>query len=135
MNKQISTRVGAITGILIIAYMLIIRAWIQNAQSALAFGSYLILMLGVLASTFLLYKHYTAIRFLDAFSHCVKTSITAIVIILIGTSIMYFVLNENRTFREYNIHLMYLIFSFTSSGLLSSLFSSIIFNIFAKQQK
>ncbi len=132
MNKKISTNTGAITGIVILAYMLLIRAWVSEEHSFLILGSYLILLLGMIGSTFLLYKYYADIKILDALIHNARTGITALVIILIGTTLMYIFLSPIKSFTDYNMQLMKTIFSFATSGLISSLFTSVIFNIFAK---
>ncbi|HMN32905.1 MAG: hypothetical protein IT215_03645 [Chitinophagaceae bacterium] len=132
MNKKISTNVGAITGIIILAYMLLIRAWVNEEHSYLVLGSYLLLLFGMIISTLILYKYYSDIKVIDAFIHNARTGITALVIILIGSTLMYLFLSPQKTFTDYNIQLMKIVFSFTISGLISSLFTSVIFNIFAK---
>ncbi len=132
MNKKISTNVGAITGIIILAYMLLIRAWVNEEHSYLVLGSYLLLLFGMIASTLFLYKYYNDIKVADAFIHNARTGITALVIILIGSTLMYLFLSPQKSFTDYNMQLMQIVFSFTISGLISSLFTSVIFNIFAK---
>ncbi len=134
MNKQISTRVGAITGILILAFTLILSL-ITLQQMAIIFTlRFLILFAGVLASCVLLYKYYADIKFLDAFIHCVKTSITAIIIVLVGNTILFLIFEKNKTFSNYTLDLMMNIFTFSISGLLSSFFTSLIFNTFTKNK-
>ena len=134
MNKQISTRIGGITGMLILAFTLIMSI-ITLPQMAIIFTlRFAILFAGVFISCLLLYKHYTDIKFLDAFIHCVKSSITAIIIVIVGNSVLYLIFAKNKTFSNYTFDLMINIFTYSISGLLSSIVTSLIFNTFTKNK-
>lgn len=134
MNKKISTRVGLTTGLGILAFILALRNMPLAENSPLIFGQFAILLLGVLVSCFLLYRYYADIKFLDSLIHCIKTAITAIIIVLMGNAILFFIFNKSEPFSSFTLVVMKTIFAFSLSGLLSAFFTSLIFNTFTKNK-
>lgn len=137
MNKKIAVRSGLITGMLIAAYILIITSAKINANSPLIFIQYGILLIGLISSCALLYKYYADIKFLDAFIHCVRTGINALIIIILANTLLYFLLNTaaERSMKSFQWLLMKTIFSFSITGLVTAFFTSAIFNTFTKNKK
>lgn len=133
MNKKISTYTGIITGIIILAFILILGSFHLPERSPVILLQYFILFLGILTSCILLYKNYADIKFVDSFTHCIRTAVTVIAIVLIGTTLLFIFFAEKKTFTAYTWSLMYTIFTYSLSGLLSSLFTSLIFNTFTKK--
>lgn len=134
MNKTISTRVGIITGFLILAVNLFLVKSGVSENSYLSLLQFLVLFVGVLTSCFLLYKYYADIRFMDAFSHCIKTVATVATIVLLGNVLLFFLLREKGVpASQVNWILMKTIFAYSAGGLMASLFSSLIFNTFTKK--
>ena len=134
MNKTISTRSGIITGIIIFSFILFIRQFNLPEKSPIIFLQFLFLFMGLLASTYVLYKHYTAISFLDTFKHCIRTLATITVLMVLGNAILFFILKTpEKPYSDLTILTGYTIFSYTLSGILSSFFSSYIFHTFTKK--
>jgi|LakMenEpi03Aug12_release.lakeMendotaPanAssembly.Ray.scaffolds.fasta_scaffold1264104_2 hypothetical protein len=134
MNKTISTRSGIITGMIIFSFILLIRQFHLPEKSPLIFLQFLFLFIGLLASTFFLYKHYTAISFLDTFKHCIRTLATITVLMVLGNTLLFFILKTpEQPLSNLTILIGYTIFSYTLSGLLSSFFTSYIFHTFTKK--
>src|SRR5262249_30700615 len=95
---------------------------------------FLILFGGVLTSCFFLYKYYADIKMLDAFTHCMRTVATTLFIVIIGNGILFYMVTKGHgNFSELTWLIMKTIFSYSISGILSSLFSSLIFNTFTKK--
>lgn len=134
MNKKISTNTGLITGICILAFSLILHSLHFDSNSPVVLLQFLIMFLGILFSSFLLYKYYADIQFLESFIHNIKTGITALVVIILGNSILFFVISKDQPFSVYTFMVMKTIFSFTLSGLFSAFFTSFIFNTFTKKK-
>ncbi|HQW47613.1 MAG: hypothetical protein IPL09_10930 [Bacteroidetes bacterium] len=135
MNKKISTRVGLITGLMIMVFILVLRNLKLPEQSPLVFFQFLLLFIGIIASCLLLYRYYADIKFIDAFTHCIKTSITTLMIVILGNTILYFIFSNQGPITNYTFVLMKTIFAYTFSGLLSSFFTSFLFNTFTKYKK
>lgn len=133
MNKKISTRVGLVTGLSILAFIVALRNVQLAEHSPIIFLQFLILFIGILISCFLLYRYYADIQFLDAFTHCIKTAITALIIVLAGNALLFFIFSRHEPIRNFTFVLMKTIFAFSVSGLLSSFFTSFIFNTFTKK--
>lgn len=134
MNKKISTRVGLTTGLGILAYILLLRNINLTEHSPLILVQFLLLLTGIVISCFLLYRYYADIKFLDAFTHCVKTAITALIIVITGYAILFLLFENEKTFSKFTTELMITIFTYCFSGLLSAFFTSLIFNTFTKNK-
>ena len=135
MNKSIRTRAGLITGIVVIAYVLLLRFLGIPDQSPLVLAQFGIVFVGLLASTYLLFKHYAGIRFIEAFTHCTRTLATALVVILFGYTLMFWLIpSAESSMAAFNFMLMKLLFAFAFSGLLSSAFASYIFYTFTRNK-
>ncbi len=134
MNKTISTRSGIITGMLIFSFILLIRSLHLPEKSPIIFLQFLFLLIGLMASTFFLYKYYTAISFIDTFKHCIRTLATITVLMVLGNTILFFIFKTpDQPYSNLTILIGYTIFSYSLSGLLSSFFSSYIFHTFTKK--
>jgi hypothetical protein len=134
MDKKISTRTGIITALLIMAFILFLKAAHVTDNSPVILLQFAILFLGLLSSCYFLYKYYADIKFLDAFKHCIKTLATIIVLVAIGNAILFLVFKTDETpWSNLTILIGSTIFKFSLSGILSSLFSSFIFNTFTKK--
>ncbi len=133
MNKKISTRTGIITGLTILAFILVLRNIRLAEHSPVIFLQFMILLAGMVVSCFLLYRYYADIQFIEAFTHCIKTAITALIIVLAGNAVLFFIFSKNEPFSNFTFVLMKTIFAYTMSGLLSAFFTSLIFNTFTKK--
>ena len=134
MNKKISTRVGIITALLILMFLMVIHSMQLPANSPIIFIQFLFLFIGILASTFLLYKYYTDIKLIDAFKHCFRTLATIVVLMAIGNTILFFAFKKpSDPMSNLTIILGYTLFAYGLSGALSSFISSFIFNTFTKK--
>jgi hypothetical protein len=134
MNRKISTRVGLITGMIILSFLLIVRANHLPTNSPWIGMQFLLLLIGLLASCFLLYRYYADIKFLDAFKHCIKTLTTTMAIMAVGNTLLFFILKAPQDpLSNLTVILGYTLFSYSLSGVLSSLFSSFLFNTFTKK--
>jgi hypothetical protein len=134
MNKKISTRVGIITAMTILAYLLILRGTNVATNSPLVAIQFLLLFIGLFVSCYLLYKNYTAITFIDALKHCIKTLATVMVLMVAGNALLFFILKTSQQpMSDLTILIGYTIFAYSISGMFSSLFSSFIFNTFTKK--
>jgi hypothetical protein len=134
MNKKISTRVGIVTGLSILAFILFLRNIAIVENSPIIFLQFVILLVGIVVSCILLYRFYADIQFVDAFTHCIKTAITALLIVMIGYSILFLIFSKNQPFSSYTLMLMKTIFAYSLSGLFSAFFTSLIFNTFTKNK-
>lgn len=134
MNKKISTRVGLLTGLLILVYILFLSKSKFANQSSMQFVPFMLLFIGILCSCALLYRYYAAIKPIEALTHCLKTLATILVIILFGNGLLYYLLQPKiASFSGLTFLLMKTIFAYSLSGVLSSLVSSFIFNTFTKK--
>ena len=134
MNKKISTRTGLIAGFLIIAFSFFMVKSDAGANSPYNLLQFVILFAGILTSCGLLFRYYAGISFMDAFIHCMKTVATILVIVILGNALMFFLLKgKNDPISNLTFIIMKTIFAYSVSGLLSSLFSSFIFNTFTKK--
>ncbi len=94
----------------------------------------MILFMGIFVSCFLLYRYYAGISFIDSLTHCLKTLATILVIVIIGNGILFFIFSaKGEPVSNLTFLIMKTIFAYSISGLLSSLFSSFIFNTFTKK--
>ena len=134
MNKKISTRVGIITGLSILIFIIMLRNVTIPENSPIIFIQFLLLFIGITISCILLYRYYAAIQFIDALTHCIKTAITSLMIVLVGNAILFFIFSNNEPFSSFTLVLMKTIFAYSLSGLLSALFTSFIFNTFTKNR-
>ncbi len=134
MNKTISTRVGFITGILILSFILLLVKIQLAAESPLHLLQFLLLFGGVMVSLFLLFKHYTDIRLIEAFSHGMKTVATILILVIIGNSLLFFIFSKGQDMlQQLTFLIMKTLFSYGLSGTLSSLFGAYIFKTFTKK--
>lgn len=135
MNKTLATKTGIITSILIIAYNLILIAKKVPPSSPMALIQFLMVFIGIGISAFLLQKHYAAITFFDYLKHCMSTLSTIIFLIVVSNVILFFVLKDKSDpMSNITWLIMKVIFSFSVSGILSSFFTSFIFNTFTKNK-
>ncbi len=134
MNKKISTRTGIITSFIILSFILLLIKMNIAPNSYYNLGQFAILFTGIFISCFLLYKHYAGIAFIEAFTHCLKTVATILVIIILGNAVLFFLLREkNEPLSNLTMIIMKTIFAYSASGVLASLLSSLIFNTFTKK--
>ncbi len=134
MNKKITTRTGIITSLLILSFIIFMSTLHLPANSSYNLFQFLILFIGIFTSCFLLYRYYTAISLIDSLTHCLKTLATILVIVIIGNGILFFVFSpKEEPVSNLTFLIMKTIFAYSISGLLSSLFSSFIFNTFTKK--
>ena len=134
MNKTISTKTGLITGILIIAFQLIMFS-IKLDKSPLIALQFFIEFLGLVASCFFLQKLYASISFIDYLKHCIKTLATILFIVIVSTAVIFYFFNrQNFIFANFTLGIMQTIFGFSVSGILSAFFTSFIFNTFTKNK-
>ncbi len=133
MNKKISTRIGILTALAIQCYLIAIQRFISNAHPNLILFQFLFLFVGLFASGLLLFRHYADIKFIDAFTHHIKTLSVIIVLMVICNSILFLIFNKNEPTQNLTFIMMKTIFSFALSGLLSSLFSSFLLITFTKK--
>lgn len=134
MNKKISTRVGIITSMVILSMLMIFRSYHVAANSPLIALQFVALLLGILISCFLLYRHYADITFTDTFKHCIKTLATIMVIMVAGNTLLFFILKtKDEPYSNLTVIIGYTLFAYSLSGVLSSLVSSLIFNTFTKK--
>lgn len=134
MNKKISTRVGIITALSILAFML----FVMKSQSVLSpsfqLFQFLILFAGVMVSCFLLYKYYAGISFMDGFTHGLKTVATTLTLLIIGSCLLFLFLSaKTEPLSGMTFMIMRIIFSYSLSGVLSAALCSFIFNTFTKK--
>lgn len=135
MNKKIATRVGIMTSTVIVAYILWLFSQKVSEQSPLIFIQYGILLLGLLTSCYMLQRYYDNIQFLDYIKHCLRTLSTILFLMIAGTAIMHFIFMPKGTpFSVLTMKIMFTIFSYSLSGVLSSFFTSLIFNTFTKNK-
>jgi hypothetical protein len=134
MNKTISTRVGLITGITIIAFLLILVKLHVPADSPFSLFQFGGLFAGVMVSCYLLFHYYAGIKFTEAFTHCMKTVATILMMVILGNSVLFFMFAapEHRL-QQFTFLLMKTLFAYGISGIFSSLFASYIFNTFTKK--
>lgn len=134
MNKTISTRVGLITGILILSLILILVKVHLAAESPVHLLQFLLLFSGVMVSMYLLFKYYAEIRFVEAFSHGMKTVATILILVIIGNSILFFIFSTGKDMlQQLTFLIMKTLFSYGLSGTLSSIFAAYIFKTFTKK--
>lgn len=134
MNRKIATGTGIITAILILAYLTFLLASHTPNQAKLSLFQFLICFAGILVSCFMLYRYYADIKFSEAFIHCMKTLATILFIMILGNSIMFYLIpGADTNFEALTMVIMKTIFSYSVSGILSALFSSLIFNTFTKK--
>jgi hypothetical protein len=134
MNKTIRTRSGLITGGVVLLYVLLLRLMGVPDNSPWVLIQFALVMLGLIGSCFWLYRQYAGIRFIEALTHCTRTLATAIVVILLGFTLIYWTSQGNTSFTGYNFMLMKVLFSFAASGLLSAFFTSYIFYTFTRNK-
>lgn len=134
MNKTISTRVGFITGTTILAFLLFLVKMHVSPTSQLSLLQFGVLFIGVLISCYLLFRYYAGIKFTEAFTHCMKTVATIVMVVIFGNSILFFIFgtHEHRM-QQFTLLLMKTLFAYGISGIFSSLFASYIFNTFTKK--
>ena len=119
MNKKITTRTGIITSLLILSFIIFMSTLHLPANSSYNLFQFLILFIGIFTSCFLLYRYYAAISLIDSLTHCL---------------ILFFVFSpKEEPVSNLTLLIMKTIFAYSISGLLSSLFSSFIFNTFTKK--
>ena len=134
MNKKISTRVGIITAFVILSYILILVKIKVDVESTLNLVQFAILFIGILISRILLQKYYADISFFDSFMHGMKTLATILAIVILGNSILFFILSsKGEPLSNLTYMIMKTIFAYSTSGVLSALISSLIFNTFTKK--
>jgi len=134
MNKKISTRTGIITSFLILTFSFFLVKMNSGTNSLYNLIQFGILFLGIFVSCGLLFRYYAGISFMDAFIHCMKTVATILVIVILGNTLMFFILSgKNEPISNLTFMIMKTIFAYSVSGVLSSLFSSFIFNTFTKK--
>lgn len=135
MNKTLSTRIGLITSFIIIAYNLILISQKIAPNSPLSLVQFLMVFVGIIVSAFFLQKHYAAITFFDYLKHCMSTLSTIITLMVITNVILFFVFKtKEEPMSNITWMIMKTIFSFSISGILSSFFTSFIFNTFTKNK-
>ena len=134
MNKKITTRTGIMTSLLILSFITFMSSLHLPVNSPYHLFQFLILFIGIFVSCFLLYRYYAAISLIDSLAHCLKTLATILVIVIIGNGILFFVFSpKGEPFSNLTFLIMKTIFAYSISGVLSSLFSSFIFNTFTKK--
>lgn len=133
MNKKISTRAGIITGFLILAYVLILSTQHIASNSKLQLFQFLFLFLGIFASVALLYRYYADIKFIEAFSHGMRTLATILTLVILGNCLLFIFLSKGEPWSNLTFMIMKTIFAYSVSGLFSTVFSSFIFNTFTKK--
>ena len=135
MNKTLATKTGLITSIIIIAYNLLLISRKIAPNSPFSLVQFLFVFLGIVASAFFLQKHYAAITFFDYLKHCMSTLATIITLMVITNVILFFVFRtKGEPMSNITWMIMKTIFSFSISGILSSFFTSFIFNTFTKNK-
>lgn len=103
----------------------------QSPWQLLQFGVLLVAMVIAMAW---LKKYYAGITMFDYFKHGIRTLATIMFIIIVGNSILYFVLaGKNEPLSNLTWMIMKTIFSYSASGVLSAFFTSFIFNTFTKK--
>lgn len=134
MNKKISTRTGIITSLVILSFIVFMIKLHLPVNSPYNLFQFMILFMGIFVSCFLLYRYYAGISFIDSLTHCLKTLATILVIVIIGNGILFFIFSaKGEPVSNLTFLIMKTIFAYSISGLLSSLFSSFIFNTFTKK--
>ena len=134
MNKTIRLRSGLLTGVAVLAYLLLLRFLGVSDNSPWILAQFGLVFLGLIGSSVWLYRHYAGIRFIEGFTHCTRTLATAIVVILLGYTLIYWLTQPGASFTEFNFMLMKVLFSFAVSGLLSAFFTSYIFYTFTRNK-
>ncbi len=134
MNKKISTRTGIITALVILSFIVFMIRLKLPVNSPYNLFQFLILFIGIFVSCWLLYKHYAGISFIDSLAHGLKTLATILVIIILGNSLLFFIVSpKGEPVSNLTFLIMKTIFAYSVSGVLSALFSSFIFNTFTKK--
>lgn len=133
MNKTISTRIGILTGLSIITWNLFLSLNHVPGNSPLALAQFLFLFLGIVGSCFALTRYYASIDFLDFLKHGFRTLATIMFLIIVGNTILFYVFDTSKNFSNLTLIVMKTIFSYSISGLLSSFFTSYLFNTFTKK--
>ncbi len=134
MNKKISTRTGIITALVILSFIVFMIRLKLPVNSPYNLLQFLILFIGIFVSCWLLYKHYAGISLIDSLAHGLKTLATILVIIILGNSLLFFIVSpKGEPVSNLTFLIMKTIFAYSVSGVLSALFSSFIFNTFTKK--
>jgi hypothetical protein len=135
MNKKIATGTGIVGAILILTLNLF---WIKlhiEPNSPLIQIQYLVVLFGMLVSGFLLRKYYDAIQFIDYVKHGLRLLSTLLFLVIVGSVIIFLIFREpNSPWSALTLMIMKLIFSFSVSGLLSAILTSVIFNTFTPKK-
>lgn len=133
MNKTISTRTGIITALSILFFIIVLERLGVPNNSPIVFFQFLILFVGLFITTFFLFKYYTGIKFIESFTHCLRTLATILVLLIFGNTILFFMLSPHSPISNLTFLIMKTIFAFGLSGLLSAFFWSYIFTTFTKK--
>lgn len=135
MNRKIAAIVGLITGMSILAFIIVLRQLNVPANSSLVFIQFLLATIGIFISCALLFKYYAGIRFIEALNHSFRTLSSIIFTVVMGNVILFIVFKDSSTsWKELNLLIMKTIFSYGLSGVLSSFFCSYIFYTFTKNK-
>jgi hypothetical protein len=134
MNKKISTRSGIFTAMIILSYVLFLAKSHVPPDSSYNLIQFAILFLGLMTSTFFLYRYYAGITFMETMTHCFKTLATTLVLVIIGNASFFFLFSpKGEPLSNLTFIIMKIIFAYSVSGILSALIASLIFNTFTKK--
>jgi hypothetical protein len=117
------TQIGLMTGGVIFFFHLFLMKFNLGASGLLGL-QYIILLVGIFISIYL-YNGANKLVLIDLFMIGIRTMSSAIIVLLLGVVVLYFVNNGNKPFTQV---LMEVVFPFGMSGALSSFVSAIIVN-------
>ncbi len=119
------TQIGLLTGVIILLFQVSLIKLGMSASPLIGF-QYLILLIGIFISAYL-YNRENKLVILDLFMIGIRTMSSAIIILILGTVLFYFIFPRPAESR-FTYNLMMVVFPFGMSGALSSFVSAIIVN-------
>jgi hypothetical protein len=134
MDRKIATGVGIVAALMIHVLNLI---WLKMhvVQSPLNQLQFLLVLLAMVVSSFLLRRYYADISLFDNFKHCLRTLSTLLFLVIVGNVIIYFIFRKpNDPWAAMTLMIMKTIFAFSMSGALSAFVTSFIFNTFTRKK-
>ncbi|HNF71353.1 MAG TPA: hypothetical protein PLP34_03000 [Chitinophagaceae bacterium] len=136
MNKKIALRSGIITGFSIVTFLSFLNMPGIQKPEQLSLIQFILFFAGIFTSMYFLFRYYTGIRGIEAFLHGIKTASSALMIVLAGNLILFFIMQKGDVhFSEITLMIMKTIFAYSLCGVLWSLLSSLIFNTFTKNKQ
>ncbi len=124
-----------LTGIAIGAYSILLKYIGIADNSSLILVQYLLVWIGIIISSYLLFKYYADIKLIEAFAHNARTLATILIVVLLTYSALYIAVSQKEfSWSVFNFMLMKVIFSFALSGLIASFVTSYFFHTFTPKK-